>query len=593
MKIKLFCKNLGVILLANLLMGCANGSPIGSNPTKTPNPDDPCSSFALINSEDLYESEVSFDGSFASPQQDYMYKTLVAEIARLRGNNALAAEYFFEIAIKTRDQRFAERATETAMYAKKFDIAMKAAYLWTTIVPNNSHARQILAGLLLRQNCTFEAIKHIEAITDILKGSPQQLKLVLETMLKQQPSSSLKFMEELLKKRQNHPVMLLIYSRLLIQAKQLKQAQEVLHKLLVLVPDHDEAVPLYAYLLKVQNQRLAARQWMETALNKYQDKAEWRFIYARMLAEAEQFEEAIRQFQRLLLKYPQHSEILYTLGALSIQTKQLSIAKGYFQKLIKVGERVNAAKYYLGQIAYDEKDLEKALFWYYQVKQETNYFLNAQARIAYILVELGQFDKAIEHLQTVVLKSDDPEEMISLMLFEAELLVEQEHHHQAMEAYNRALRLKADNVDALYMQALLYETMGSMSKMEQNLRRVLILAPENIDALNALGYSLTEHSARYQEAYRLIKQALTLNPNNYYILDSMGWVLYKMGNYVEAIAYLRKAQSQQNDPEVAAHLIQVLWANGEYQAARQELEQAIKAFPDDEKLREVANSFLE
>ncbi len=230
-----------------------------------------------------------------------------------------------------------------------------------------------------------------------------------------------------------------------------------------------------------------------------------------------------------------------------------------------------------------------ALSWYRQVEGGSNY-LTAQARIAAIFAKQGQLDKAVEHLQTVPFSNQ--EEAISMMLLEAELLDEHKRYHQAMETYDRALKLEQDNTDVLYMRAMLYEKMGKVPQLEQDLRRVLELEPNNIDALNALGYSLAEHTERYQEAYNLIKQALLLSPNDYYILDSMGWVLYKMGKYTEAITYLRKAHVLQHDPEVAAHLGEVLWKNGDQQMAKAVWKKALKAFPDDEKLRRVMQRFV-
>ncbi len=202
----------------------------------------------------------------------------------------------------------------------------------------------------------------------------------------------------------------------------------------------------------------------------------------------------------------------------------------------------------------------------------------------------GQLDKAVEHLRNVPVAN--VEEKISLIQMEAEILSEQKRYEEALDAYHNALELKSDNIEVLYMRSLLYEKMGNMALLEQDLRRVLVIEPENVGALNALGYGFAEYTDRYQEAYELIKKALTLSANDYYILDSMGWVLYKMGNYAEAIAYLRKAQAQQDDPEIAAHLGEVLWKSGEQRAATEVWEKAQNTFPDDEKLREVIDRFI-
>ncbi len=581
MKIKLFCKNIGVIILTNFLMGCAGSGAHGNAIAQK--------THALEAQSTPRPSPKNY-GHFGSQQQEYMYKILVADIARLRGDNALAAEYFFEVAKQTRDPRLAENAAQTAWEARKYNIAMAAARLWVTLAPDNPNARQILGRMLLRQKRTKEAVAHLDAMVDSLKDDPQRLLSVMEAMLEQpNRAKALELIEKVVAKRKNDPVMLWTYSRLLIRLNKLDQALEVLRTLLNRVPDHAEAVPLYALLLDKQDRRSQALQWMKKALHKHPEKQKWRLVYAQMLADAQQYEKSIKQFQRLLSADPKNGDTLYALGVLSLQTKQLSAAKGYFIKLINTKQRFNNASYYLGQIAQEGKDQENALSWYRQVKGGSNY-LNAQVRIALILVEQGQIDKATEHLRTVPVSRE--EDRISLIQIEAELLIDQKRYQQAMEAYNRVLKLKQNNTDVLYMRALLAEKMGRMAQLEQDLRRVLLIEPKNVNALNALGYSLADHTDRYQEAYELIKQALALSPDDYYILDSMGWILYKMGKYTQAIAYLRKAQANQEDPEIAAHLGEVLWVTGDQRAARQVWEKAIETFPDDEKLRGVVDRFL-
>lgn len=581
MKIKVLGKNVGVIILTNLLMGCANQLTPQGGAHAEPNPAQPREKPQVVSSAAL----------FISLQQQYMYKVLVAEIAARRGYYEIAATYFFEVAQQTRHPYLVERATLVALHARQYDIATAAARLWVEIAPDNLNARQILVKMLSRQQNTAEILRHLEAMLASVKDNPQQQQQVITLLEQQDPQEALKWLEQLVTKRPKDATTLLIYTRLLINAEQLDKAQAVLQQLLQQVPDHPQAVPLYAYLLEKQGQSEQALQWMKQALYQYPEQQEWRLMYARLLAEAEEFDESIHQFEQLLSQHPQHGDILYALGVLSLQKEQLAVAKKYFTELLKLGEQDNIAYYYLGQIAQVENDLTTALSWYKKVDGGPIY-LNAQARIALILSEQGHLDQAIEYLQNVPV--EDEEEAITLIQLEAELLIDKEQYEQAMAAYNRALQLKSDNIDLRYSRALLAEKMGLLEQLEQDLRYILLIEPNNVNALNALGYSLTAHTTRYQEAYELIKQALQLSSDHeeYYILDSMGWVLYKMGQYAEAIAYLRKAQAQQNDPEVAAHLGEVLWKSGDQAAAQLVWKEALEKFPDDETLQKVIRQFL-
>ncbi len=581
MKIKLLLKNVVIMSMANLLMGCASQL----TPTKV-------LAFEKSPSKIEIQGNPHATGLFISRQQEQMYQILVAEIAKLRGNNSLAALYFFEVATETGDQRFAEQATKAALYAQQYDMAAKAASLWIKLAPNNPYARQLLGGILLQQNRPEQAVIHLEAMLDTFKDEPDQVSALISTLLEAQTDQTLalELMEKLLAKRPNNPVVLLSYSRFLIGIEQYDKAMVLLQRLLKQSPNHAEAVPLYAHLLDKQGKRSLALKWLKSALEKFPKQQEWRLMYARLLVDADQFKESIKQFKLLSKDSQQNVDILYALGVLSLQVKDNLAAKKYFLALLDTGHKLNTARYYLGQIAQDAKDLQKAIYWYKQIDGGSNY-LNAHARIALIFTEQGELDKAIEHLRS--LHVERQEDIINLMLLEAELLTDQKQFSQVMKIYDRVLDSAPDNIEVLYQRAMLHEKMGRIDLLERDLRRLLKIEPENADALNALGYSLTVHTDRYQDAYKLIKQALRLSPSDYYILDSMGWVLYKMGKYAEAIAYLRKAQTKREDPEMAAHLGEVLWMSGDQQAAKEVWEKAQKTFPDDEKLREVIRHFLD
>lgn len=578
MKFKLLCKQVGIVFIT--ILGC------GSQLTYA----DGQAQISVLSKQPLVKFSTN---DFVSKQHEQMYKLLVAEIAGFRGNQGLAAMYFLDLATEMQNPYLAERATRAALYARNYSIAMKAASQWVKIAPKNPQARQILGSMLLLEKRYDEAMIHLELLLDSIKDDPDQLSSVIAAIVEQQQDRphALEIIEKLLAKSPKNPVVLLTYSRLLLQDKQFEPALKVLRTLLSQVPDHNEAVPLYAYVLEKQGKPKLALFWMKQALQTYPNKQDWRLMYARMLADAEQFEESIKQFKQLLSENPEQNDtFLYALGILSVQIKQFSAAKSYFLQLIKIGERVNTSRYYLGQIAQEEKDLKKAIYWYKQIDSGPNY-LNAQARIALILAKQGKLDKALEYLKTAQL--NHPDEAINLMILEADLLDEQKRYSEAMAVYNAALKLEPENTELLYMRAMMAEKLGDIALLEQDLRRILVLEPKNADSLNALGYSLVEHTDRYQEAYELIQKAFALEPSSYYILDSMGWVLYKLGEPAQAISYLRKALSQQNDPEIAAHLGEVLWKTGDKEAAKTIWKQALDAFPHDAKLLDTIGRFLQ
>ena len=138
---------------------------------------------------------------------------------------------------------------------------------------------------------------------------------------------------------------------------------------------------------------------------------------------------------------------------------------------------------------------------------------------------------------------------------------------------------------------MLAEKMGRLDQLERDLRSILSREPNNAQALNALGYTLADRTDRYEEAHELIAKALELKPDDYYILDSMGWVLYRLGRHQEALQYLRRAAAASDDSEVAAHLGEVLWVTGDKAGARQVWETALESTPDDQRLLDLLKRF--
>jgi tetratricopeptide (TPR) repeat protein len=397
-------------------------------------------------------------------------------------------------------------------------------------------------------------------------------------------------MEKLVEKHPDEPAMLLAFARFLTSTSVYDRALESLKKIPNRSPEYDAAVPLYAHILSKQNKSNEAIDYLKKALAKSPDKKEWRVQYARSLAGAGRFEDSLKQFQLLLNENPRNPEFIQAIGLIALQLKQATLAKEQFNNLLKFNEHKDAAQYYLGQVAESEKKFDQAMQWYKQLEIGSNNYLSAQSRIANLLNEQGHTGKALAHLRNVPVESSEDRALLTQA--EAELLVDQKRYDEALAIYNRSLDATPNSANLLYMRALLAEKMNKLDMMEKDLRKVLELEPNNVHALNALGYTLADRTTRYTEALELIQKALTQNPDDYYILDSMGWVLYRLGKYPQAIEHLRKAQARKEDPETAAHLGEVLWVNGEKSAAKTVWNKALKESPKNELLIKTMKKFL-
>jgi len=220
---------------------------------------------------------------------------------------------------------------------------------------------------------------------------------------------------------------------------------------------------------------------------------------------------------------------------------------------------------------------EAASRWYDKVRGV--HALDARIRLTRLEAQGGDLTNARERLRQ--LRDQNRKQAVLLYLVEAELLTEMGLNPEAMKVYDAALAAYPDDRELLYARGLHGAAMQRLEVVERDLRRLLELEPDHADALNALGYSLADMSDQYAEALELIQRALALKPDEGAILDSMGWVQYRLGNLELALDYLRQASAKlPDDPEVAAHLGEVLWALGQKDEARQVWDQARAAAPE-------------
>ena len=521
--------------------------------------------------------------------EEILYKLLLAEIAGQRGQLDIAVENYMELARRTRDPEVVGRATRIAVYARDDQSAREAAKLWLEIDPNNPDARQVLAVMAVRDGNIEEALDHLESILNFSNGLlNQKLWMIANLLGKEKDQEIVKnIMEKLMVDHYEDPEALYAYAHVMARMGDIKRSQELLEKVLELVPDNQNAITSYISILQKQGNPSEALGWIEAKLNEDQDNFELRMIYARLLTDVKRFNDASEQFKILLDQDPDNKDSLYALGLLSLQVQQLDESKTYFKRLLELEFQVDESSYYLGRISEEQGDYENANVWYEGVQQGDNYF-DAQIRKAMLLAKQDKVEEAREHIKNIRAQGTEQESM--LIQAEGEILVEQKRYTDAINVYNKAL-LDNYDPDLLYARAMLAEKMDRLDILEQDLRAILERDPKNAQALNALGYTLADRTERYDEAYALIKRALEISPNDFYILDSMGWVLYRLGRLEESIEYLNRALKERKDPEIAAHLGEVLWVKGDRDAAKKIWDTALQETPEDDRLLDVINRF--
>jgi len=522
--------------------------------------------------------------------QETLYKLLVAEIAGQRDQLDLAVENYREVARNTRDPQVIERAIRIAVYARDDDAAADVARLWLEVEPGNPDAHQVLAAVAVRAGDVDGAVRHLENILDHGDGGLGQKLWLIANMLSREKDRDtiLAVMERLIADYRDNPDALFAYAHVAVRMDDLDRAQRLLKEVLALEPDNMNAVMNYVSVLQRNDEQDIALEWLANNLDDFEDNFNLRLIYARLLTDARRFEEARAQFEQLSSEAPDNPDVLYALGLLSLQSNRLEPADEYFRRLIELGDRVQESRYYLGRIAEEQGDYDTAADYYKQVSDGLNH-LDARIRMGVILTKQGRIEKALEQLENI--EPDTEEDRKRLVQARAEILIHEKRYGEAMDIYNQALEENPDDPDLLYSRAMLAEKMDNFELLERDLRAILRDDPDHAQALNALGYTLADRGERLGEARELIERALEIRPDDFYILDSMGWVLYRQGKLDEAEKYLRRALELRNDPEIAAHLGEVLWVKGEREAAREVWETALQATPEDERLLDVIQRF--
>jgi tetratricopeptide (TPR) repeat protein len=521
--------------------------------------------------------------------EDILFKVMLAEIAGQRGKLKIAVENYLDLARTTRDPVVVERATRIAMYARNNDAAYEAAALWLELDPESPDAHQVMTVMTVRRGDIDQALHHLEFILENSHGKFDQKLWMIANFLGREKDqlAVMQLMERLMENHMGDADAMFAFANVSARMGDMDRAQDLLEQVVKLEPENDAAVLTYIAILQKREKTKEALEWLKLELEDRKDDFNLRMAYARLLTDAKRFEDAREQFETLVVDAPNNVDVLYALGLLYLQVNKLDDAERFFTKLTTLKKRIFDSNYYLGRIAEERDEFDKASDLYQGVHGGENYF-DARIRLSLIQAKQGDIEKALTNIRSI--KGKKGINRLILVQAEGEILTEEKRYQEAMNVYNKAIE-EESHPDLLYSRAMLAEKMGLMEILETDLKAILAEDAENATALNALGYTLADRTERFDEAYDYIKRAYAISPDDFYILDSLGWVLYRLGRFDEAADFLQKALELKNDPEIAAHLGEVYWVMGNKKAAREIWETALKGTPTDDRLLEVIKRF--
>ncbi|RZF25924.1 tetratricopeptide repeat protein [Paraburkholderia sp. UYCP14C] len=532
------------------------------------------------------EDERSLPGVPLSSQ--IVFQVLAAEIALQRDEPAPAYQTYLALARDTHDPRMAQRATEIALAAQSPSDALAAAQLWLQYAPSSERAAQLDASLLVLSGKPDDASPILsQELAKVPEENRGSAILALQLLLSRGPNrvGGLHVLQDLLKNDMNRPEAQLAVARQQLLADDAPGAHKSLEQALAIKPDYLPAALMLSQMGPEERKEGIAS--LEKYVQQNPKSHDARLALAQMYLASDRLDDAQKQFEIMRKANANDLTPLMALALIKIQQKNLPEAQTYLIQYAQQAEKTPGADagqayIYLAQLALEQKNEAAASDWLNKISPASQQYLAAQITRAQLLAKQGKTEEARQLLAN--LQTSDPRDVALIARTDAAILFDAKRYPEAEARLQQATANFPDDPDLTYDYAMAAEKTGHYDVMEAQLRKLIQTQPDNPQAYNALGYSLADRNQRLPEADKLVEKASALAPNDAFIMDSVGWVKYRMGDTADAIKLLRKAYSLQPNAEIGAHLGEVLWKAGEQEQARAAFREARKLEPDNETL---------
>lgn len=515
-------------------------------------------------------------------EADTFYALLVAEFAAERQRFDVMLNNYAQQAVSTRDPGVVARAARVSRYLGAHEPALDMALLWAQIEPQNLEAHYNAAAELVRANRLEESIPHAQKLLEA--GEEAGFDAIGAQALQSGDAATAGLLitryRELLQQHPDHAPLHLGLSFLAQQVGDLELALSSAQRAQALDRDSFQAAGQETRVLQEMGREEQALARLGDLVEQHPENNRLKLQYARSLLKTD-LGAAESQFQQMLDASPEDPDLLLTVALIQFERGRLSESAGNFRQLLPDRERQSAASYYLGRIALRQGNEQQAIDHLRRVGPGDDY-LPAMSELTDLLLHRGDHQEALLMLRSQ--REATPRELAvqreGLTLLEAHVLASSGQTRHALAALHTGIQEQPDSARLLYTRGLLFARLDQVSRAEEDFKRLLDKNPDDAATLNALGYTLADQTQRLDEAYQYISRAYQLAPEDPAVIDSMGWVEYLRGNHQVALSKLRRAMSAMPDPEIAAHLGEVLWVTGEPQEARQVWQEGLRLEPD-------------
>jgi tetratricopeptide (TPR) repeat protein len=521
-----------------------------------------------------------------------MYLMLAGELAMQRQQYGLAYEAYMELNRRVHDPKFAELAAKLALEIKDADKTNKAVTAWASQEPQNVTVRKVAALSALRGQNKNLAVKELTALLSAEPENFENALLELSSILQKENRG--KFIYDVLemlatKTQSSKAVIYFVQSLLSMQMKNYAQAAKHIEKTLELEPEWEHPLIIQAQLAAIANDFTKTKTLLQSAIQKHPNNFGFKKLLAQTFIKTGEYEQAAEVYQTLITQNAKDGESYIALALLNIQLNKDDNAQTILKTLAEQPEWKVQSDFYLGKIEEKQGHSEAAIALYDQVTNGA-FALDAAMSSINLLIKAQKYEDVDTRLSALI--KQFPQQKQRIVLTQTSLYNQQNKHEKAFDLLSETLIDLPEDKELLYARALIAEELGKADVLEGDLKKILSKTPDNAQALNALGYTLLQDSKRLQEAKKYLNRAIKLQPNEPAIMDSFGWLQFKLGKPQQALIYLQSAYEKQASGEIAAHLCEVLWTIGHKEEAEQLFEEALKTTPSDAYLEAFKNRFL-
>ncbi len=567
------------VLITMFLVGCAS--------VQEKEPDHPVKE---LKKERVKKEKVVVPEKVTAITPEVLYLLMTAEIAGQRKQYGVALEGYLQAAKHVDDPQIAERAAKIGLFLKDTKKTDEAVSLWLKRDEKNLSARKIAILSALRGSDKDNAVKHLgKVLKDDPAGFEPTIMEVLQILEKEGNTEFVSdVMEEVSVQHPNQSGVLYVQALLAGQLKRQDVAITKVNAALAVQPDWEKALILRAQLAAQKGDLGLAKKDLNRVLEKNPENERVQKMLAQILVKEENFDGALQIYQKISEANPEDGDAQFSMALVYLQQEKDDEAIDVLESLVNKPGWDAPASFYLGRIEYKKENYNKALVWFDKVTQGPFEYEASMVAIS-MLLKQKEYAEAESRIEKIAKKF--PKQKSNTQLLKAELYSSQKDYQKAYDVLSNGLKEFPGQRDLLYTRALIAEKLDKLEVVEKDLLQVLQQDPNDANALNALGYTLADRTDRYEDAEKYLLRALKLKPDEAVIIDSLGWLRFKQGKFKEALDYLESAYEKQAENEIAAHIVEVLWAMGKKDEAKNLFDKVYKKAPDDEFLLKTQRLF--